>query len=52
MDELLSSALRALDDAHGATQDLLERELLKGLEGEDVEMNATDWDDIENKLRS
>ena len=49
VDELLRSALRALDDAHDAAKDLLEKELLEGLEGEDIEMTAADWDDIENE---
>ena len=48
-DELLTHALRALDNAHDIAQDLLEKELLKGLEGEDIEMTAKDWDDIENE---
>ena len=49
VDELLRNALRALDDAHDAARDLLEKELLEGLEGEDIEMTAADWDDIENE---
>ena len=32
-----------------AAKDLLKKELLKGLEGEDIEMTAPDWDDIENE---
>ncbi len=47
LDDLLSSALRALDDAHDAAQDLLEKELLRGLEGEDTEMTSAEWDSIE-----
>ncbi len=49
VDELLRSALHALDRAQDVTQDLLERELLQGLEGDDVEMTSADWDDIENE---
>lgn len=49
LDELLTVALKALDDAQGAANRLLERELLKGLEGEDVALNSADWDDIERE---
>ena len=49
VDELLRNALRALDSAQEIAQDLLENELLRGLEGEDVEMTPEDWDDIENQ---
>ena len=49
LDELLTVALKALDDAQGTTNRLLEGELLKGLEGEDVALNAADWDDIERE---
>lgn len=48
VDELLRTALRALDSAHDAARELVERELLRGLEGEDVEMTSAEWDDIEN----
>ena len=48
-DELLRTALRALDSAQDVAQDLLERELLKGVEGEEVEMSLPDWDSIENE---
>ena len=37
IDELLRFALRALDSAQDIAQDLLERELLEGLEGKDVD---------------
>jgi len=49
VDELLSNALWALDSAQDAAHDLLEKELLCGLEGEDVEMTPGDWNDIENE---
>lgn len=49
VDELLRNALRALDSVQDVAQDLLEKELLQGLEGEDVEMTPEDWDDIENE---
>jgi Arc/MetJ-type ribon-helix-helix transcriptional regulator len=45
-DELLCDAFRALDDAQGAAQAWLEKELLEGLEGDDVEMNASEWESI------
>ncbi|GMV93644.1 MAG: hypothetical protein AMXMBFR82_34220 [Candidatus Hydrogenedentota bacterium] len=47
-DELLRFALRALDRDRGVAQDILEKELLQGLEGDDVEMTSEDWTDIEN----
>ena len=43
MDDLLSTALRAQDVA----QDLLEKGLLRGFDGEDIEMTTADWDEIE-----
>ena len=49
VDELLRQALNALDGAREAAQELFELELLKGLEGEDVEMTAADWDHIEQQ---
>lgn len=49
LDELLTVALKALDDTQGTTNRLLEGELLKGVEGEDVALNAADWDDIERE---
>ncbi len=49
VDDLLGSALRALDHAEEVAQDMLEKELLRGLEGEDVEMTPADWDDIETE---
>lgn len=48
-DELLTDALRAIDGAHETAEAILERELLKGFEGNDVEMTAADWDDIERE---
>lgn len=48
-DELISDALRALDDARAAAQAALERELLKGLEGPLVEMTSEDWVSIEDE---
>lgn len=48
VDELLRYALRALDRDRRVDQDMLEKELLHGLEGEDVEMTPEDWNDIEN----
>lgn len=47
-DELLRYALRALDRDRNVAQEVLEKELLQGLEGEDVEMTSEDWTDIEN----
>jgi Arc/MetJ-type ribon-helix-helix transcriptional regulator len=49
VDELLRDALRALDRVQDVAQDLLERELIEGLEGEDVAMTPEDWDDIESE---
>ena len=48
-DELLRDALKALDNSREAAQDWLEKELLKGLEGEDVAITGDDWDDIERE---
>ena len=45
-DELLRLALRALDDSHVEAQAWLEGELLRGLEGDDVEMTPDEWADI------
>lgn len=39
------SGRRALADA----KDLLGKKSLKGFEGEDIEMTAPDWDEIENE---
>lgn len=49
VDELLREALRALDHANEAARELLERELLRGLEGPDIEMNPADWERIEQE---
>jgi Arc/MetJ-type ribon-helix-helix transcriptional regulator len=49
VDELLRDALKALDDTNRAANALLERELLKGLEGKDVEMTPEEWDAIERE---
>lgn len=49
MDELLRFALRALDNAQDTAQDILEKQLLCGLEGKDVEMTPKDWDGIEKE---
>ena len=49
VDDLFREALKALDDAKENTPALLERELLRGLEGDDKEMSATDWDNIERE---
>ena len=49
VDELLTVALRALDDATQSSLSALEQELLKGLEGKDVEMTSDDWDGIEQE---
>jgi hypothetical protein len=49
VNELLERALRALDSAQDVVKDLLERELLQGLEGDDTEMTTMDWDGIENE---
>lgn len=51
LDELLADALRALDDAQGAAQAILENELLRGLEGDDVEMTLAEWNSIEQEAR-
>ena len=51
IDELLSTALRALDDSRRGAQDWLETELLVGLEGEDVPMTRAEWDDIEREAQ-
>lgn len=48
-DELFREAFKVLDDAKGAAHALLEGELLRGLEGGDVEMTAADWDSIERE---
>ena len=48
-DELISHALRALDNSRAAAQELIEIELLKGLDGEDVELSAEEWDSIEQE---
>ncbi|MDZ4857701.1 MAG: hypothetical protein SGI88_01865 [Candidatus Hydrogenedentes bacterium] len=42
LDDLLLHAFKALD-----ASEWLERELLAGLEGEDVELNADEWASIE-----
>ena len=52
VNELIIDALKALDGAHRSAHELLEKELLLGLEGEDVEMTAADWDDIEKEALS
>ncbi len=49
IDALLRDALRALDDACANARTILERELLKGLEGDDVELTSEDWDTIERE---
>ena len=49
LDELLGEALKALDDARVSTRESLEQELLIGLDREEVEMEAADWDDIERE---
>ncbi|NUM56231.1 MAG: hypothetical protein HUU46_21540 [Candidatus Hydrogenedentes bacterium] len=45
-DELLRPAIRALDDSNEVAQELLESELLKGLEGDDVELTQGEWSAI------
>lgn len=47
-DDLVREALRALDDSRGAAQAWLEAELLKGLEGGEVEMTDAEWQAIED----
>jgi len=42
-DELLRLALKALDDSADAASDWLEGELLKGLEGDDVEVGPAQF---------
>lgn len=42
-DDLLRLALKALDDSAEAAAEWLERELLKGLEGEDVEVSRAEF---------
>lgn len=49
IDDLFRDALKALDDAKANALALLEKELLLGLEGEDVEMTESDWDSIEQE---
>lgn len=51
VDELIADALHALDNAQDAAKNLLEKELLQGLEGGDVEMKRMDWDDIETQAQ-
>lgn len=49
VDALLKDALRALDAAEAVAENLLEKEILRGLQGEDAEMTAADWDEIERE---
>lgn len=49
VDDLLRQALTALDEAREAALEILEHELLRGFEGDDVEMTASDWDAIERE---
>jgi Arc/MetJ-type ribon-helix-helix transcriptional regulator len=48
-DELISQALRALDHSRTAAQELIEIELLKGFEGEDVDLSVAEWESIEQE---
>lgn len=48
-DELLRHALKALDDARDTAREMLEQELLRGFEGDDVEMSASDWESLERE---
>ena len=48
-DELLRQALKALDDARDTAKGMLEQELLRGFEGDDVEMTASDWESLERE---
>ena len=51
VDELLRAAFAALDGS-GMDRAWLEQELLKGLEGEEVEMTSEEWDSIEREALS
>ncbi|MDZ4857702.1 MAG: hypothetical protein SGI88_01870 [Candidatus Hydrogenedentes bacterium] len=51
IEDLLYHALLALD-AEEAEKLVLERELLKGLEGEAIEMTPEDWAAIKSEARS
>ena len=48
-EELISRAFQALDNARAAAQEMVELELLKGLDGEDIELTSVVWDEIERE---
>lgn len=41
--------LKPLDDAQKVSHALLKKELLLGLDGDDVEITAEEWDNIERE---
>jgi len=52
VEDLLRHALNALDNAQDTALHLLELELLKGLEGDDIEMTDEDWGEIRREGRA
>lgn len=49
VEELLKDALRALDHAQNQSREWLRKEILRGMDGEFVDLDDAEWDTMEQE---